>query len=260
MAVEHYNEPLGFVLVGEIVRGQLEREAPDHTLRLSPGDLFVFASPDVPFTVRWDAIEMKLTRISLDVLNPFGLPTEHHLLPRFTGLRPRRPGNARHLARVLQYLASDLLPNQEAMSHPLVVAETTRMLSASVLTSFDNTALTEPGWRDLTDRGPAVLRRAIAHIDAQAHTPVTLADIAAAARVTPRGVQHAFRQYLNTTPTAYLRRVRLERAHHDLRAGDPSRGDTVAAVAHRWGFLNAGRFAALYQATYGQPPRHTLHG
>jgi AraC-like DNA-binding protein len=259
MAVEHFNEPLGFVLVGEIVQGHLEREAPDHTLRMSPGDLFVFGSPELPFTVRWDAIEMRLTRISVDVLTPLGEPADGHW-PRFTGLRPRTPGHARHLARILHYLAGDLLPNGEAMTQPLILAETTRLLTASVLTSFDNTALTEPGWRDQADPEPAVLRRAIAYIDAHAQDAITLADIAAAARVSPRAVQQAFRRYLETTPTAYLRRIRLDRAHQDLRAGDPARGDTVTAVAHRWGFLNVGRFAVLHQTVYGHSPNRALHG
>jgi AraC-like DNA-binding protein len=35
-------------------------------------------------------------------------------------------------------------------------------------------------------------------------------------------------------------------------------GDTVAAIARRWGFSRPGRFAAVYQAAYGRPPSHTL--
>ena len=32
---------------------------------------------------------------------------------------------------------------------------------------------------------------------------------------------------------------------------------TVTAVAGRWGFLHAGRFAAAYKAAYGHPPSET---
>ncbi len=62
------------------------------------------------------------------------------------------------------------------------------------------------------------------------------------------------------TPIAYLRRVRLERAHRDLRAADPRAGTTVAEIAARWGFAPHGRFAALYQSCYGHAPSHTLGG
>ena len=34
--------------------------------------------------------------------------------------------------------------------------------------------------------------------------------------------------------------------------------DTVASIARRWGFAHPGRFAAAYEAKYGQPPGRTL--
>ena len=103
------------------------------------------------------------------------------------------------------------------------------------------------------------MRRAIAFIDTNASTDVDLADIAAAAYVSPRALQYAFQRHLGTTPMAYLRRVRLDAAHHQLQAADPTRGDTVTAIAARWGFAHLGRFAAAYHRTYGQPPSTTLH-
>jgi AraC-like DNA-binding protein len=55
---------------------------------------------------------------------------------------------------------------------------------------------------------------------------------------------------------AYLRRVRLEQAHRDLR--DATAADvTVTAVASRWGFT-ASRFTEHYRAAYGQLPSQTL--
>ncbi|MCH1867003.1 helix-turn-helix domain-containing protein [Nocardioides sp. CFH 31398] len=105
---------------------------------------------------------------------------------------------------------------------------------------------------------PATLRRAVEHIEAHAGEALTLGEIARTARASPRAVQYAFRRYRGTTPTGYLRRVRLEGAHRDLVRGDPTTGDTVAAIAARWGFAKAGRFSALYAAAYGRPPSHTL--
>ena len=54
--------------------------------------------------------------------------------------------------------------------------------------------------------------------------------------------------------------MRLERAHNDLRAADPVSGTTVAEIAARWGFAHHGRFAALYQSSYGHSPSQTLRG
>ncbi|EXG82728.1 hypothetical protein CryarDRAFT_3929 [Cryptosporangium arvum DSM 44712] len=72
--------------------------------------------------------------------------------------------------------------------------------------------------------------------------------------MTPRTVPIAFRRHLGTTPMAYLRRVRLDRAHADLLAAVPGEGATVAGVAARWGYGQPGRFAGDYRAAYGRLP------
>jgi transcriptional regulator GlxA family with amidase domain len=56
----------------------------------------------------------------------------------------------------------------------------------------------------------------------------------------------------------HVRRVRLECAHRELQAADPTTGDTVAAIAARWGFVKPGRFAAAYRAAHGAAPSRTL--
>src|SRR5262249_5093474 len=133
----------------------------------------------------------------------------------------------------------------EAGSHSLLVDSAARLLAASVLTAFPNTALTDPTIEDRRDAHPDTLRRAVAFIDENAHTDISIADIAAAAYVSVRAVQLAFRRHLDVTPLEYLRRVRLDLAHRQLLTADPER-DTVAAVAYRWGFPSPSRFAAYY--------------
>ncbi|MBL7255114.1 helix-turn-helix domain-containing protein [Paractinoplanes lichenicola] len=105
-----------------------------------------------------------------------------------------------------------------------------------------------------------VLRRAIAFIHEHPERPMTVSAIAAAGGVGIRGLQTAFRRHLGVTPMTYLRRVRLDRVHRELLAGDPQDGMTVQTVARRWGFVNLGRFAAEYRAEYGCPPSETLRG
>lgn len=106
-------------------------------------------------------------------------------------------------------------------------------------------------------RMPTILRNAVAFIEENADADIGLEDIAAAVNVSPRSVQYAFRGNLGTTPLEYLRRVRLDRAHRDLKAADPAR-DTVTAIAGRWGFSHAGRFSLAYKATFGTAPSDTL--
>jgi transcriptional regulator GlxA family with amidase domain len=111
-----------------------------------------------------------------------------------------------------------------------------------------------------TDIGqPPLLRRAVAYIHENAHHDITVNDIAAAVNVTPRSVQYTFRRHLGMTPLEYLRRIRLDGAHRELQAADPS-VDTVMAIAGRWGFSHAGRFSRIYKQTFGTPPSRTLRG
>ncbi len=102
---------------------------------------------------------------------------------------------------------------------------------------------------------PRTVRRAIAHIEANAQKPLTLEDIAAASGISSRGLQHAFRRELDTTPSEYLRRVRLSGAHEELRAGT---AESVADVARRWGFSSASRFARYHREHYGQNPAQVI--
>lgn len=48
--------------------------------------------------------------------------------------------------------------------------------------------------------------------------------------------QEGFQRHLGISPMAYLRSVRLGRAHADLRAADPAR-DTVSVIAYRWAII-----------------------
>lgn len=119
-------------------------------------------------------------------------------------------------------------------------------------------ALVQPLREERPADEPAALRRAVEYIEAHAGEDVTLDEIARAARVGPRALQLAFNRHRGGSPMAYLRQVRLARAHRDLETADPTRGDTVAAIAATWGFANPGRFATMYRAAYGISPSRTL--
>ena len=86
--------------------------------------------------------------------------------------------------------------------------------------------------------------------------PISLNDIAAAAKVSVRTLQQGFRQFRNTTPMAYLQEIRILAAHRDLL--DAGMRLTVADIAMRWGFTHLGRFAAEYKRRFGQLPSQTL--
>ena len=102
------------------------------------------------------------------------------------------------------------------------------------------------------------VRRAMTYCEEHAAEPVSIGELAMAARVSVRALQLAFRTELGLTPMEYLRRVRLDHVHQDLLAIAQGRAaGTVTDVALRWGFTHLGRFSGFYRETYGKLPSQT---
>lgn len=87
------------------------------------------------------------------------------------------------------------------------------------------------------------LRLAAEYVHAHAQEPITSADVALTSGLHPRSLQAQMSEHLGTSPTSYVRTVRLDRVRQDLLSGRP--GETrVTEVARRWCFGNLGRFSA----------------
>ncbi|WIB76637.1 helix-turn-helix domain-containing protein [Curtobacterium sp. MCPF17_002] len=115
-------------------------------------------------------------------------------------------------------------------------------------------------WRGAVDgTGPEHdrLRRALEFVHEHAREPIGTPEIAAAAGLSPRGLQQSLRRHLDQTPGDLLRGVRLDGARADLIRRD--RDETsVADVAREWGFGHLGRFSATYRARFGELPSESL--
>ena len=72
-----------------------------------------------------------------------------------------------------------------------------------------------------------------------------------------RTLQEGFNRELETSPMAYLRRVRLRHARDALVHADAG-ATTVRSVATGLGFLHLGRFTAAYREAFGENPSVTL--
>ncbi|MGW7430606.1 AraC family transcriptional regulator [Streptomyces sp. NPDC054861] len=158
---------------------------------------------------------------------------------------------ARQAAR--EALRGDSLAHHELVALPLQEALLNGLLLAA-----------EHPWREELDRPgerlrPAPVKRAMDAVRARPEHPFTTTELAALAKVSVRRLQESFREYVGMSPMAYVREVRLDRVHEELRKADPGeRG--VGEVAWRWGFAHQGRFAAQYRARFGETPSQTLRG
>jgi AraC-like DNA-binding protein len=246
--------PLGKICLCDIDSGTIE----DHHVAgwqkpeaFGPGELFSFSPPDLPYRGRIRQARYTITMFVPDLLvRVIGGERPVRLLDH----RPRSAAAARHVRTTITYLRDNVLADPEVSDNPLVVSTASQYLAATVLNAFPNTAHTD---RSTRDAHPGALRRAIAFIEANAHRDIDAADIARAAHASVRAVQLAFRRHLDMTPMAYLRQVRLDSAHAELRAANPEQ-TTVTRVAARWGYARPSVFAARYRAVYGRTPSQTL--
>ena len=99
----------------------------------------------------------------------------------------------------------------------------------------------------------ALMQRIRGHIDRNlASTDLGPASIAAAHFISTRHL-HGLFQEQGTTVSTWIRTRRLEQCRRDL--VDPVLADRpVAAVAARWGFVDAAHFSRAFKSTYGVSP------
>ena len=159
----------------------------------------------------------------------------------------------------IQVLHTELLEPSSLLRSGVGVGHLEEFLMSALLFAHGSNysdRLTRPG-QGVEHRST---RAAKDFIETNLSKPVTLADLAAAAGVSERTLQAAFRSELGTTPMSYLRDQRLERARADLADAMPTDNVNVTSIALRWGFGHLGRFAVQYKARFGESPSRTLKG
>ncbi|WP_412742510.1 helix-turn-helix transcriptional regulator [Krasilnikovia sp. MM14-A1004] len=257
-AVTAYAEwpPTSYVMGAQVAAGRHLMRWHGEEVRVGKRGLWLFPPDGV--TIVSDCCQYTGVRVRWEVL--LRVAEEQTGLDgtrvQFTGLQPISAAAQRQWSTTLTFARRGIYRGD--LEPPLLLAAAEQAVAASLLATFPNTTMITEQRRPRDPATPAVARRATAFIDAHPEQPITLTDIAAAARVVPRTLHQAFRRHLDTTPAAYLRRVRLARAHEELIAADLGDGVTVTDVAARWGFAGQHRFAADYRQTFGQTPTRTL--
>ncbi|MGW5316683.1 AraC family transcriptional regulator [Nocardia thailandica] len=250
-------DPLGRVCLVNVHSGRIEENYHDGEPDVfTPGQAGLLTPHDLPYSgtirnSRYDIIMFEPELLDRVAASAGGGPV------RLSGHRPLSPAAGQRLRHVIGHL-QQIAADPEAAACPLTAATATDYLAATVLATMPTDARREPHWIDRHDAHPETVRRAVAFLESHLGDPIAVTDIAAAAFVTPRALQLAFRRHLDITPREYLQRARLAAAHEQLRAAEPGDGQTVSAIAHRWGFTHPGRFATAYRRHYGRPPGETL--
>ena len=252
-------EPAGLVIVSTVMAGGLdELVVAGRATGAAPGQSVLVAGHGGRLTASWSHIAVRTLRIATTVVaRVAGERTDARGRVDFADAHPISGGAGRRWGALCAFVHHELDAPDSALAEPLVQAAFTELVAAAALVTFENSAVTIDGTPRRSVAAPAAVRRAQAFIEARAQLPITVTEIAAASGVTPRALQHGFAHHLESSPTRYLRAVRLERAHHALREGTVD-VTTVTEIAHRWGFAGPVGFARQYRDAVGELPGETL--
>jgi len=160
------------------------------------------------------------------------------------------------LRRSLSILTSELEEPEGPLATPQMATRLGRVLMASVLVSCRHNYSEELA-APAGSRHPRAIREALAAIEDDPTGLGSVSQIAKVSGLSVRALEEGFQRHVGVSPMRHLRRTRLARAHAALLAADAEQ-TTATAVAHAWGFLNYGRFAAEYRKRYGRSPSETL--
>ncbi len=241
--------PIPDVMITTITAGQVRVSGPDGAVVQAAGESRLLAPQAQPrFEIHGHdsfLLQVPYEELLATASEITGNP-DHDL--RFLNPEPLSPAMNQSWVGIVGLVRAEL--GSAGPVSPMRLAALMRVVSAGALATFPNTTMTTTS--DLTDGwvGPTVVARAIDFIEAHAHEPIRMRQVASAAGVGTRQLRRAFRRHLDTTPSDYLLFVRLNRAHDRLVGYD----EPIAQLAREAGFASATGFSRAYRGVFGRPP------
>lgn len=217
--------------------------SPEQSLRMrwhanSPQLILKIAKDDLTYHVRQHNADMEGSRIVFDPKLDF------------------KTSNGMYFLQLLRTMIDALACEQHPLHHPLVFKQFESSLLNALIYGQPNNAV-----HQIIDRvkekviSPYFVKRTQEFIHEHLHEPLNIEVLAEYAGVSVRTLFAGFKNYLGTTPMAYLKELRYEQAHFELMHTE---NVSVTDVAFKWGFTHLGRFSQEYKHRYGELPSSTL--
>ena len=98
-----------------------------------------------------------------------------------------------------------------------------------------------------------ILEQVYGHMDGK----ICVGSLATQYKLSEHTLQNSFKSLFGFTPKRFLRILKLNHVHHDLKHAIPA-SNTVSRIAQKWGFSHMGRFSRYYTDLFGENPSVTL--
>jgi AraC family transcriptional regulator, ethanolamine operon transcriptional activator len=101
-----------------------------------------------------------------------------------------------------------------------------------------------------------LVKRATDYMQAHLDQPLTLTDLCQALSTSSRSLSYGFQDIFGLSPMTYLKILRLQGVYRALKTAEPAE-QTIANIAHQFGFWSLGHFSRDYRQMFGQLPSET---
>jgi AraC-like DNA-binding protein len=155
------------------------------------------------------------------------------------------------IRRMADFLFAELEHSDTLLTNEIAARSFEDNLVLSVLLALPHN-YTDRLARQNAAAAPGNVKRAEAFMQANAGTPLTIAEIAEAAGCGVRALQIAFQRFRGTTPMRVLQQARLEQARTEMLCVGQTK--SLARIAAEHGFSSPTRFAQSFRRKYGVYP------
>ncbi len=230
-------------------------------------------SPTLPLHMRWHAGNAQVcVRFERRMVEEHCAAHLGHALEQPLEFEPQlrldTPAG-RYFLRLVQLFAEELAaargidgawPPRADASHPLAHERVAEHFSAALLNALiygQASNISAALGRAEPTPAPHFVRRVEDYIRHHHAETITIETLARVAGVSTRTLFSGFRDFRHVTPMAYLKMIRLEKAHAALQGGDVDGSAGVTKIALDAGFAHLGRFAQAYRLRFGELPSVT---
>ena len=188
------------------------------------------------------------------------IPTDffHQTARKFGYISTKDPIQFEHNANVfpmtgpLFNLLNDMLQQDKSALYERALIYYCRLFNSAILTIFKSTFIQPLPTLSLHRHVQKVRNHVLNNITAD----ISIDELAKVCQISRKSLYNLFERETGVTPSAYIRRLKLESIHCELKNNKQVRN--VTQVALEYGFTNLGRFSAQYREQIGELPSQTL--
>lgn len=228
-------------------------------IEVAPGQCFVFnptTGPRLDLIGNCEAIFVKIPSLEISMrLKAMQAKTAGSVI-EFESKRAVPEESCGALIDLVQWVCRDVGHVSSVSMNPIVGRLVEDLVIETVLSAClrDDTV---PKSLSSAKKVSQNVRRSEEFVELHAADPITITDMTAVSGASERMLFQAFHDHRRTSPMAFLKSRRLERANADLENANVS-GRTVSQIASAWQFAHAGHFAREYRRKFGRNPSDTL--